>query len=71
MMADKGWVYAYRKAWTHPAFNNLREAAIWNFLYQNAFWEDGDRNFNGYTFQLKRGQIVVSISFLAKGFGMI
>jgi len=67
---DKGWVYAYRKAWTHPAFNNLREAAIWNFLYQNAFWEDGDRNFNGYTFQLKRGQIVVSISFLAKGFGM-
>lgn len=69
-MADKGWVIAYRKSWTHPAFNNLREAAIWNFLYQNAFWEDGNRNFNGYTFNLKRGQIVVSISFLANGFGM-
>jgi len=69
-MVDNGWVYAYRKAWTHPAFNNLREAAIWNFLYQNAFWEDGERNFNGHTFLLKRGQIVISISFLAKGFCM-
>lgn len=69
-MPDNGWVYAYRKAWHHPAFNNLREAAIWNFLYQNAFWEDGERNFNGHTFLLKRGQIVVSVSFLAKGFCM-
>lgn len=67
---NKGYVLAHRKAWDHPAFNNLREASIWNFLYQNAFWEDGERNFNGYTFQLKRGQIVVSISFLAKGFCM-
>lgn len=69
-MSDNGYVYAYRGAWSHPAFNNLREAAIWNFLYQNAFWQDGDRNFNGYTFRLKRGQIIVSIAFLAKGFGM-
>lgn len=67
---SKGYCLAYREAWTHPAFNDLREAAIWNFLYQNAFWEDGERNFNGYTFQLKRGEIVVSTSFLAKGFGM-
>ncbi len=70
MTSIKGYVYAYRQSWTHPAFNNLREASIWNFLYQNAFWEDGERNFNGYTFKLKRGQIVVSISFLAKGFCM-
>lgn len=66
----KGYCYAYRGAWSHPAFNDLREAAIWNFLYQNAFYEDGERNFNKHTFQLKRGQIVVSYSFLAKGFGM-
>jgi len=70
MSADKGYCYAYRGAWTHPAFNDLREAAIWNFLYQNAFYEDGERNFNKHTFLLKRGQIVVSYSFLAKGFGM-
>jgi len=69
-MSKGGFCLAYREAWTHPAFNNLREAAIWNFLYQNAFWEDGERNFNGHTFLLKRGQIVVSIGFLAKGFGM-
>lgn len=69
-MSDLGYCLAYRNSWTHPAFKDLREAAIWNFLYQNAFWKDGDRQFNGHTFQLKRGQIVVSISFLAKGFGM-
>lgn len=67
---DNGFVLAYRSAWSHPAFKDLREAAIWNFLYQNAFWKDGERHFNGHTFQLKRGQIVVSVSFLAKGFGM-
>lgn len=69
-MSDHGYVLAYRKCWTHPAFNNLLEAAIWNFLYQNAFWQDGERNFNGHTFRVKRGQIVVSIRFLAAGFGM-
>lgn len=69
-MKNEGYCYAYRNAWAHPAFNNLREAAIWNFLYQNAFWEDGERNFNGQTYLLKRGQIVVSMSFLAKGFCM-
>lgn len=69
-MSEVGYCKAYRKAWAHPAFKDLRESAIWNFLYQNAFYEDGERCFNEYTFQLKRGQIVVSISFLAKGFGM-
>lgn len=69
-MSDFGYCLAYRKAWTHPIFKDLREAAIWNFLYQNAFWQDGVRNFNGQTFELKRGQIVVTTSFLARGFGM-
>lgn len=69
-MSELGYCLAYRNSWTHPAFKDLREAAIWNFLYQNAFWKDGDRQFNGYTFQLKRGQIVVSMRFLAQGFGM-
>lgn len=49
-------------------FKDLLDAAIWNFLYQNAFYEDGDRNFNGTVFHLKRGQIVVSIPFLSEGF---
>jgi hypothetical protein len=69
-MSDFGYCLAYRKAWTHPIFKDLREAAIWNFLYQNAFWEEGVRNFNGHLFELKRGQIVVTPRFLAKGFGM-
>jgi hypothetical protein len=69
-MSSKGYVLAYRKSWSHPAFKDLREAAIWNFLYQNAFWEDGVRNFNGNLFELKRGQLVISMSFLANGFCM-
>ena len=69
-MSDFGYCRAFRGAWSHPVFKDLREASIWNFLYQNAFWRDGVRNFNGQLFELKRGQIVISISFLAKGFCM-
>lgn len=67
---SRGYCLAHRQAWTHEAFKDLREASVWNFLYQNAFWEDGERLFNGRFFQLKRGQIVVSISFLSNGFHM-
>jgi hypothetical protein len=69
-MPNSGYCYAYRSTWTHPAFKDFREAAIWNYLYQNAHWQDSDIQFNGQLFQLKRGQIVVSISYLAKGFCM-
>lgn len=65
-----GFCKAYRKAWKHPVFNNLLEASIWNYLYQNAFWEDGIKNINGHIFELERGQIVVTISYLTKGFCM-
>lgn len=70
MSNPTGYCYAYRSAWSHPAFSNLREASIWNWLYQNAFYEDGQCNIKGHVFELKRGQIVVTISFLAKGFCM-
>lgn len=65
---NKGYCYAYRSAWTHPIFNDLLEASIWNYLYQNAFYERGERTFNGQKFTLERGQIIVSVSFLSKGF---
>ena len=68
-MTDKnGYCLAYRRAWTHDAFNDLLEAAIWNFLYQNAFYEDGERTFNSVVYYLKRGQIVTTPRFLAEGF---
>lgn len=63
-----GYVLAFREVWRHPVFKDFLEAAIWNFLYQNAFWKDGERNFNGITYSLKRGQIVVSPRFIALGF---
>lgn len=68
MSKKNGYCLAYRKAWTHDAFADLLEAAIWNYLYQNAFYEDGERNFNGTIIKLKRGQIAITPRFLAKGF---
>ena len=38
------------------------------FLYQNAFYEDGERTFNSVVYHLKRGQIVTTPRFLAEGF---
>lgn len=68
-MTDKqGFVLAYRKAWYHPVFSNLLEGAIWNYLYQNAYWKDGEKNINGHVFSVKRGEVAVTISYLAKGF---
>lgn len=63
-----GYVLAYRAAWTHEIFNDFLEAAIWNFLFQNAFWEDGVRNFNGTIIPLKRGQIAITPRYIAQGF---
>ena len=63
-----GYVLAYRTAWTHEIFNDFLEAAIWNFLFQNAFWEDGVRNFNGTIIPLKRGQIAITPRYIAQGF---
>ena len=68
MTQENGYCLAYRRAWSHDAFKDLLEAAIWNFLYQNAFYEDGERTFNGTVLYLKRGQIATTPRFLAKGF---
>ena len=65
---EVGYCRAYRKAWTHPIFKDLLDAAIWNFLYQNAFYDDGLYAFNGKLHEVKRGQIVTSIRHLAAGF---
>lgn len=67
-MSDDGWVKAWRSRWTHPAFRNLRDAAIWSFLVDNAVWRDTDTRFEERRVQLSRGQIIVSERFLAKGF---
>ena len=67
-MSDKGYVLAYRKAWDHEIFNDLLEAAIWNYLYQMAFWKPGERNMNGRVFYLKRGQIAITPRYLADQF---
>jgi hypothetical protein len=68
MSNRNGYCLSFRGAWTHDAFTDLLEASIWNYLFQNAFYEDGERSFNGLMFNLKRGQIVTTPRFIAKGF---
>jgi hypothetical protein len=65
-----GYVYAYRRAWTDEHFNDLFDAAVWNYIYQNAVWEPEGRKirFNGRVVHAERGQLITSLSFLAKGF---
>lgn len=63
-----GFALAYRAAWTHPVFRNLLEAAIWQYLCQNAAFADCKIRFCDRLVHLKRGQIIVSRSYLAKGF---
>lgn len=65
---NSGYARAYRNTWSHEIFSDFLEAAIWNYLYQNAFWKDGYKTVNGTVFEVKRGQIVVTARFLANGF---
>lgn len=67
-MTDNGYVYAYRRVWSHPLFRDLLDAAIWNYLYQNAAWQDCRVVAHGEKIELKRGQIFTSPRRLAEGF---
>lgn len=65
---EGGYVLAYRRAWRNPIFKDFLEAAVWNYLYQNACWEADTVRINDGIFDLERGQIAITMSFLAKGF---
>jgi len=70
MKREKGYVYAYRRAWNDPHFMDFLDAAVWNYIYQNAVHEPEGRSvrFNGMTIHVQRGQLFTSLSFLATGF---
>ena len=68
-MSDNGYVRAYRRAWHHPIFRDLLDGAVWNYLYQNAAWQDCRVVVNGTRVELKRGQIFITYRSLADGFG--
>lgn len=69
-MMDHGWVKSYRSKWTHPAFRNLLEAAMWAWLCETAFWERRRVRFNGQLITLERGQLATSVRFISKGFNI-
>lgn len=67
-MEEAGYTRSYRRRWTHPAFKNLRDAAIWSWMTDAAAWRDTAIRFCGQSIQVKRGQLVTSERFLAEGF---
>lgn len=67
---DHGWVKSYRSKWTHPAFRNLLEAAMWAWLGAHKFadihafvlFEGGLK-----LFALKRRFVIGSVFRVAAG----
>ena len=67
---DNGWIKSYRSKWTHPVFRNLLEAAMWGWLCETALWEKRKVRHNGLLVELDRGQLITTINFMSKGFGI-
>lgn len=67
-MSEEGYTKSYRAKWKNPIFRNLLEAGIWAWMCDTAAWKDTRVGFNGGLIELKRGQLVTSIRFIAKGF---
>lgn len=65
---SEGYTKSYRAKWQNPVFRNLLEAAIWSWMCETAAWKDTKVNFNGEVVQLRRGQLITSRAFMAKGF---
>lgn len=67
-MSDNGFVFAFRRAWHHPAFRDLLDAGIWNYLFQNAAWREESVFVESTRHIIRRGQIFISYRGLAKSF---
>jgi hypothetical protein len=70
IMSLEGYTKSYRAKWQNPVFRNLLEAAIWGWMCDTAAWKDTRVRFNGEMVDLKRGQLITSITFIAQGFGI-
>jgi len=67
-MLDDGYCLAYRSAWKNPIFRDLLEAGVWNWIYQSCAWKETTARVNGCVYDLKRGELVTTISFISQGF---
>lgn len=65
-----GYTKSFRSKWEHPIFRDLQEAGVWAWLCDSATWKDTRVNYCGIMVELKRGQIITSRSFIAKGFNL-
>ena len=66
----QGFALAYRNRWSHPAFKNRAEASVWAWITDTAAWADGPMDTCDGPVELKRGQIVLSLRWIAEQFEM-
>lgn len=67
-MSFDGFVKSHRAKWENPIFRNLLEAAIWGWMCETAAWKETRIRFNGELVTVRRGQLMTSRGFIAKGF---
>lgn len=63
---DGGYVRIYRRLLTHPMFRSPAEALAFAYLICQAQWQDREYRLKGRTYQLKRGQVVMSVRDFAE-----
>ena len=65
-----GWICSHRKKWDHPLFKgNALYAGLWDWMICKAAWEKTRFDVKGKTLTLDRGQLCVSLSYMAEETG--
>ncbi len=67
---EGGYTRSYRRRWIHPVFKNLRSAAVFAWMTDEAAWRATSVNFCGNSVELARGQLVTSQRYIAEQFEM-
>jgi hypothetical protein len=65
-----GYTRSYRDKWSNPVFRNLLECGIWSWMCDSAVWRESKIRYNNSLVILQRGQLITSVSFISKGFGI-
>ena len=71
-MSERGVFAVDRGVWDHPLFNDgqsLSRREAWLWLISEAAWKPHKRTIGSLTVTLERGQLAVSIRYLAEQWG--
>lgn len=67
---DGGYTRQYRRLWSHPAFRNKVEAAVFAWLLATAQWRDTCMQTRFGPVRLRRGEVLIAERELAEDFGL-